>query len=53
MLACIQGNLYNSKTCPKSDLIAQKIILKLNNPYNLLMESGNFIVSEYNLETIK
>lgn len=48
-----KGNLYNSKTCPKNDLIVRKMIFKFNNPYNFLMEFGNLIVSEYNPENPK
>lgn len=48
-----KGNLYNSKACAKIDLAVRKIILKFSNPYNFLLHSGNFIVSEYNSENPK
>jgi hypothetical protein len=48
-----KGNLYNSKACGRNDLMVRKVMFKFNNPYNFLMEFGNFIVSEYNAENPK
>jgi hypothetical protein len=54
--ACLhiyKGNLYNNKSCAKSDLMINKINFKFNNPYGFIMDYGDFIVSEYNKEEPK
>jgi hypothetical protein len=43
-----KGNLYNSKSCGRNDLMVRKMTFRFSNAYGFIMDYGNFIVSEYN-----
>ena len=48
-----KGNLYNSKSCGRNDLMIRKIIFKFSNPSGFIMDYGNFIIAEYNRDNPK
>lgn len=43
-----KGNLYNSKSCGRSDVEIRKISFKFSNPNGFIMDYGNFVVEAYN-----
>lgn len=43
-----KGNLYNSKSCGRSDVEIRKISFKFSNPNSFIMDYGNFVIEAYN-----
>lgn len=43
-----KGNLYNSKSCGRSDVEIRKISFKFSNPNGFIMDYGNFVIEAYN-----
>lgn len=43
-----KGNLYQSKSCPKNDLLIKKIAFKFKNPNYFVIDCGKYVVTEYN-----
>lgn len=51
--ACLQiykGNLYNNKSCNKNEILIKKIQFIFNNPFGFIIDSGDYIITEYNKE---
>jgi hypothetical protein len=42
-----KGNLYNSKSCGKNELILKKIAFKFNNPINFIIDNNDYIITDY------
>lgn len=43
-----KGNLYCYKSCGRNELMIKKMKYMFNNPYNFILDYGDFIVAEYN-----